>query len=60
MALVGSGVQGANVLSRGDAPSVLLDTDDSVVFVVLELTLIAVSVLLFVIWRPFAARRLRG
>jgi len=48
------------VLSQGGAPSVLLDTDDSVVFIMLELTLIALSVLFFVIGRPFAARRLRG
>jgi len=45
------------VLSRGGAPSVLLDADDSVVFVLLELTLIAVSALFLVMWRPFAARR---
>ena len=44
------------VLSQGGSPSVLLDTDDSVVFVLLELTLIVVAVLLFVIWQPYAAR----
>jgi len=47
------------VLSQDGAPSVLLDADDSVVFVLLELTLIAVSVLFLVMWRPFAAWRPR-
>ena len=41
------------VLSQGGSPSVLVDADDSVVFVVLELTLVAVSLLFFVMWRPF-------
>ena len=44
------------VLSQGGAPSVLLDADDSVVFVVLELTLIAVSVLFLVMCRSSGAR----
>lgn len=48
------------VLSRGGAPSVLLDADDSVVFVVLELILIAVSMLFFVMWRSSAPRRSRA
>jgi hypothetical protein len=36
----------------GDAPEVLLNTVDSAVFVVVELTLLAVSVLLFVMSGP--------
>jgi len=48
------------VLSQGGTPSMLLDMDDSVVFVALELTLVALSVLLFFVWRPFAARNLRA
>jgi hypothetical protein len=45
------------VLSQGGAPSVLLDADDSVVFVLLELTFIAVSGLFFVMWRSRAVLR---
>jgi hypothetical protein len=53
-------VKDVMVLSQGGAPSVLLDVDDSVVFVILELILITVSVLFFVMWRPAAARRSRA
>jgi hypothetical protein len=44
------------VLARGEAPSVLVDVDDSVVFLVVELTLLAVATLLFIMWRPFRGR----
>jgi hypothetical protein len=53
-------VKDLTVLSQGGAPEVLVDADDSVVFVVLELTLIAVSVLFLVMWRSSAARRSRA
>jgi hypothetical protein len=43
-------------LSRGGAPVALVDADDSIVFVGLELTLIGVSALLFLMWRPFRQR----
>lgn len=48
------------VLSEGGAPSVLLDADDSIFFIVLELTLIAVSALFLAMWRPFSPRGPRG
>jgi hypothetical protein len=43
----------------GDAPEVLLNTVDSAVFVLVELTLMAVSVLLFVMSRPPTPRTRR-
>ena len=42
------------ILLRGGSPSVLLDADDSVVFVAVELVFLVVSVLFFVMGRPFA------
>jgi hypothetical protein len=39
-------------LMTDGAVSVLLDADDSIVFVLLELVLIAVSALFFRMWRP--------
>lgn len=39
-------------LATGGRPSVLLDADDSVVFVVVELALLAAAVLFLYMWRP--------
>ena len=45
-------VQDLVILWRGGSPIALLDADDSVVFVVFELVLAALSVLFFRMWRP--------
>ena len=42
------------ILLRGSSPSVLLDADDSMVFVAVELVFLVVSGLFFVMGRPFA------
>jgi hypothetical protein len=47
------------VLAKGGAPAVLLDLDDSVVFLAVELTLIAVAALFLIMWRPLKARMAR-
>jgi hypothetical protein len=53
-------VQDGVVISQGGTPSVLLDADDSIAFLVLELTLIVVAVLFLAMWRPIALRKSRG
>jgi hypothetical protein len=53
-------VQDGVVISQGGTPSVLLDADDSIAFLVLELTLIVVAVLFLAMWRPIALRKSKG